>query len=125
MRRRVSRHYTERERMIKQFEVGDYVVPTYMIIGDALRGIVMKVDEACQKVWVAWNGSAVKQHTAEELMLATIPVETTTEKQLTKSQDTMYDIDTSSDPERTAQKPLTAGEMSKVANRVAESFRRD
>jgi len=73
--RRGSLHHTELSRMIEQFKPGMYVVSTYISSpGDSLRGIVQSIDDKAKKVYVAWNGGAVKQHDADELMPATMPV---------------------------------------------------
>lgn len=73
-KRRGSLHQTEHERMIEQFQPGMYVLCTYQVIGDSLRGVVRDVDKKSNKVYVAWNGGPVKQHDADELMPASMPV---------------------------------------------------
>lgn len=75
--RRGSRFYrSELARMIEQFRKGDIVVPTFFANpASGLRGVVTDINIPCNKVYVAWNGGAVKQHDPEEVMLAVKPVE--------------------------------------------------
>lgn len=73
--RRGSLHHTDISRVIEQFIPGMYVVCTYINgVADSIRGVVQSVDKKAQKVNVAWNGGAVKQHDPTELMPATMPV---------------------------------------------------
>jgi len=69
-RRGSSFYRSEMARMIDQFSPGDYVLGTWMVIGDSLQGTVTDVNKAENKVYVAWNGGPVKQHDPDELMLS-------------------------------------------------------
>ena len=69
-RRGSSFYRSELARVIDQFAPGDYVLSTFMVIGDSLQGLVTDVNKKENKVYVAWNGGAVKQHDPDELMLS-------------------------------------------------------
>jgi len=86
-RRGASFYRSELARMLAQFYPGALVGPlTVSSPGDSIAGIVKSVNPAENKVYVAWNGGAVKQHDPDEIALRVFPVDLGAG---TKSVDTM------------------------------------
>lgn len=115
MKRRGSLHHTELSRMIEQFKPGMYVVATYAPgPADSIRGVVRDVDMKSKKIYVAWNGGPVKQHDADELMPASMPVSEQSEVEGNAARDLVMKTE--------AEKRLSSKDMHRTVASVMRSF---